>query len=354
MSMLKKYKFSEAINLALFYSLKKNSRLFCFGLGINDPKRIFNTTNGLVENFGKHRVFDTPTSENGMTGYSIGAALKGFPSVATHQRVDFFLLAMDQLVNSAAKWNYMFGGKTPVPITIRLIVGKGWGQGPTHSQHLHSWFAHFPGLKVVCPTNSNDAYHLLIQAIEDKNPVIFFEHRWLHNSESQIDFKLKKNIIGKSKVIKKGKDLTIVTSSVHVIDCLRVIEILKDNDLPINIELIDIRSYKPLDIKTIISSVKKTKKILIIDPGFESGSFANEILAKVSISLFKILKERPIIISAHDIPEPTSYHYTKFFNISVNEILNKILKHFYKKKVKINMLKTQHHDIPGDWFKGPF
>ena len=130
-------------------------------MGINDPKRIFNTTNGLVENL-VNIEFSIPPSENGMTGYSIGAALKGFQSVATHQRVDFFLLAMDQLVNSAAKWNYMFGGKTPVPITIRLIVGKGWGQGPTHSQHLHSWFAHIPGLKVVCPTNSNDAYHLLI------------------------------------------------------------------------------------------------------------------------------------------------------------------------------------------------
>ena len=142
-----------------------------------DPKAIFTTTKGLREEFGKNRVFDMPLSENGITGVCIGAALMGMRPVMVHQRVDFALLAMDQLVNNAAKWHYMFGGKKSVPITIRLVVGKGWGQGPTHSQSLQSWFAHIPGLKVVMPTFPSDAYNLLKKSIRDPNPVIFIEHR---------------------------------------------------------------------------------------------------------------------------------------------------------------------------------
>ena len=344
---------SEAINLALIDSLKINKKLFCFGLGINDPKRIFGTTTELVERFGHKRVFDTPTAENGMTGYSIGAALKGCPSVATHQRVDFFLLAMDQLVNSAAKWHYMFGDKTPIPITIRLIVGKGWGQGPTHSQHLHSWFCHIPGLKVVCPTNPNDAYHLLKQSIKDPNPVIFFEHRWLHNTFGKINFKRKDKTIGKCKVLKKGMDLTLVASSNLIIDCHKVIKILKKNQINIDIELIDIRSYKPLDIKTISNSLKKTGRIIIVDPGFYSGSLASEIISELSINCLPYFKLSPIKLTSLDIPEPTSQFYTKEFQLNYEKILKKILKTFNIKK-RLDYKKDLKHDIPGEWFNGPF
>ena len=179
-------KFTQAINEALFMAMKKDKKVICYGLGIDDPKRIFETTNNLKEIFGKDRVFDMPTSENAMTGVGIGLGLNGYKSVMVHQRLDFFLLAMDQLVNGAAKWHYMFGGQKNVPITIRLIVGRGWGQGPTHSQSLHSWFAHIPGLKVVMPTTPQDAKGLLLSSIFDKNPVIFIEHRWLHNLSGKV------------------------------------------------------------------------------------------------------------------------------------------------------------------------
>ena len=180
-----KITYAQAINKALTEEMSRNKKLICFGLGVNDSLNFFGTTKGLEKKFGPKRVFETPTSENAMTGIGVGMSLNNNPCVMMHQRLDFFLLAMDQLVNSAAKWHYMFGGKKSVPITIRLVVGKGWGQGPTHSQSLQSWFSHIPGLKVVMPTFPGDAYNLLKTSIRDPNPVIFIEHRWLHNLEQE-------------------------------------------------------------------------------------------------------------------------------------------------------------------------
>jgi pyruvate dehydrogenase E1 component beta subunit len=150
-------------------------------LGVTDPKGVFGTTTGLEEKFGSNRVFDMPTSENAMTGIGIGVSLNGFRPVMTHQRLDFALLSLDQIINNAAKWRFMFGGTRGVPITIRLIIGRGWGQGPTHSQNLHALFSHIPGLKVVMPSTAKDAKGLLLSSIFDPDPVIFLENRWLHN-----------------------------------------------------------------------------------------------------------------------------------------------------------------------------
>ena len=179
--------FPQAIRQALNECMDEDENVLCFGLGATDPKGIFDTTTGLKQAFGAARVFDTPTSENGMTGIGIGMSIGGLRPVMCHQRLDFFLLAMDQLVNSAAKWHYMFGGSQSIPITIRLIVGRGWGQGPTHSQSLQSWFAHIPGLKVMMPSSAADAYSMLKTAIKDPDPVVFLEHRWLYNSTSCIN-----------------------------------------------------------------------------------------------------------------------------------------------------------------------
>ena len=203
--------FSQAINEALVLSMKKDKNLICYGLGVSDVKNVFNTTRNLKNLFGKKRVFDVPCSENALTGISVGAALAGVRSVVTHQRLDFFLLALDQLVNSAAKWYYMFGSQISVPITIRLIIGKGWGQGPTHSQNLQSWFNHIPGLKIVMPSTPEDAKGLLISSILDPNPVIFLEHRWLHNITSKVQREYYVTPIGKAKILKRGKDITIIS-----------------------------------------------------------------------------------------------------------------------------------------------
>ncbi len=352
----KKIKFSEAINLGLKIAMKKDKNLICYGLGVTDPKAIFGTCSDLENIFGKSRVFDVPCSENALTGVSIGCALGGIRSVVTHQRLDFFLLAMDQLVNSAAKWNYMFGDQTPIPITIRLIVGRGWGQGPTHSQNLQSWFAHIPGLKVVMPTFPEDAKNLLIKSIFDPNPIIFIEHRWLHNLEGSVsNFKLN-NVKEKSKVIKKGKDLTIVAMSYLTNEAIKASKILKKY-FNVDVEIIDLRFIKPIDYKTIFNSIKKTKKVLVLDTGIKTCSISSEICAQITENLFNSLKYPPTRIAMPDIPEPTSYSLTKNFYTDFDTIVKKVLE-ILKIKKNLNVIKKfkskLRHDQPHKEFIGPF
>src|ERR1700712_4498681 len=179
--MARQRKFFEAVNEALDQCMTADPNVYVMGLGVPDPKGIFGTTLGLQAKHGAQRVMDMPTSENGMTGVAIGSALVGMRPVMVHQRFDFALLALEQIVNQAAKWSYLFAGQR-VPITIRLIVGRGWGQGPQHSQSLHAWLAHVPGLKVAMPATPSDAKGLLVAAIEDNNPVVVIEHRWLHQT----------------------------------------------------------------------------------------------------------------------------------------------------------------------------
>ncbi|MEY4126412.1 MAG: hypothetical protein RL737_601, partial [Bacteroidota bacterium] len=273
--------YAAAINEALHLAMQIDESVICYGLGVTDPKAVFGTTEKLEARFGPKRVFDTPTSENAMTGIAIGAALNGIKSVVTHQRVDFFLLAMDQLVNGAAKWYYMFGGQNSVPITIRLIIGRGWGQGPTHSQNLQAWFSHIPGLKVVMPTTPEDAKGLLLSAIFDPNPVIFLEHRWLHNAVGEVpqgDFRIP---IGKAKLVKTGIDITLVAMSYMTIEALHAANYLQQKG--ISCEVVDLRSIKPLDWDMVVESVNKTGRLLVLDSGFTTGSVAGEIIARITI-----------------------------------------------------------------------
>ena len=169
----RKLNFSESINEAMILSMKRDKNIICYGLGVDDPKRIFGTTKKLKELFGSKRVFDVPVSENALTGIGIGYSLNGLRPVMVHQRLDFFLYAMEQLINNAAKWSYVFGAVKSLPLTIRLIIGRGWGQGATHSQSLQSLFLHIPGLKVVMPSNSYQAKGLVNAAIFDNNPVLY-------------------------------------------------------------------------------------------------------------------------------------------------------------------------------------
>lgn len=353
---IKKIKFSDAINMALKIAMKRDKNLICYGLGITDPKAIFGTCTGLEQSFGKNRVFDVPCSENALTGVSIGCALGGVRSVVTHQRLDFFLLAMDQLVNSAAKWNYMFGDQTPIPITIRLIVGRGWGQGPTHSQNLQSWFAHVPGLKVVMPAFPEDAKNLLIKSIFDPNPVIFIEHRWLHNLQGPVSNTKIESIKEKSKVIKVGSDLTIVSMSYLTNEAIKASKILREH-FGIKVEIIDLRFIKPIDYKTIFNSIKKTKRVLVLDTGIKTCSVSSEICAEITENLFDKLKAAPTRIGMPDIPEPTSFNLTKNFYTDYEKIIKKVFEILkIKKDIKIvkNLRSNLSHDQPHKEFIGPF
>jgi len=346
--------FAAAINEAIHQTMEMDESVICYGLGVTDPKAVFGTTANLEKCFGSDRVFDMPTSENAMTGVAIGAALNGIKSVVTHQRIDFFLLAMDQLVNSAAKWHYMFGNQSCVPITIRLIIGRGWGQGPTHSQNLQAWFSHIPGLKVVMPTTPEDAKGLLISSIFDPNPVVFLEHRWLHNSIGEVpvgDFRVP---IGKAKVARSGTDITIVAMSYMTIEALHAADYLATQG--IFCEIIDLRTIKPLDWDTVMRSVAKTGRLLALDSGFTTGSVAGEVVARVAIEIFGKLRDPPARLAMPDIPEPTSPALTKRFYILAKDIAAKVILMVTKDSIIdiANLTEPVPHDIPGEWFKGPF
>lgn len=350
----RKLNYAQAINEAMFYAMEQDKSVICFGLGVDDPKRIFGTTLGLKERFGPERVFDMPTSENAMTGVGIGASFNGVRPVMTHQRLDFFLLAMDQLVNNASKWHYMFGGKISVPIVIRLLIGRGWGQGPSHSQSLQSWFAHIPGLKVVMPATASDAKGLLISSIFDNNPVIFIEHRWLYNLEGDVpegDYRVP---IGKAQRLSIGEDISIISNSYMTIEALHAIEILLENG--INCDLIDLRTVSPIDWEMVYPSVKKTGRVLVLDTSVSTCSVASEIVAHVSMECFKNLKEAPVRMALEDCPTPTSPALTKEFYTTAEDIVKAVGKMF-SKEIKTDELAEQcnfPHDVPGDWFKGQF
>jgi len=348
--------FTDAINDALFLSMKKDKNMICYGLGITDPKNIFGTTKNLLKKFGDQRVFDVPCSENALTGISIGAALSGVRSVVTHQRLDFFLLAMDQLVNAAAKWYYMFGSQISVPITIRLIIGKGWGQGPTHSQNLQAWFNHIPGIKVVMPSSPEDAKGLLIASIFDPNPVIFLEHRWLHNTKSVVKKKYYELDLGKAKILKKGKDITILSISYLNIEAVKAAKFLL-LEYKIDAEVIDIRTIKPMDWKMIFNSIKKTGRLLVLDTASITGSISSDIIAKVVSERSIFLKSPPARMAMPDIPEPTSYGLAKEFFLSDANIVNfvlKILKVKIRNSLNKKMSRIRNYDQPYANFTGPF
>lgn len=346
--------FAQAIRDALFQAFELDPRVICFGLGVTDPKGIFGTTLGLEDRFGSRRVFDVPTSENALTGIGVGAALRGYRPVMVHQRLDFFLLAMDQLVNNAAKWFYMFGGQSPVPITIRLILGRGWGQGPTHSQALHAWFAHVPGLKVVMPTFAEDAKGLLLSSIFDDNPVVFLEHRWLHGIQSAVPAGDMRIPLGKARVMQRGRDITIVSMSYMTVEAMHAIEYLQAAG--ISCELIDLRTIKPLDWETILGSIGKTGRLLALDIGSETGSVAGEIVARASIECFASLRSAPRRLAMPDCPVPTSPALTEGL-YSRSEHITRAVAAMLGVNIDSAPLVTRRtwpHDVPGEWFKGPF
>jgi pyruvate/2-oxoglutarate/acetoin dehydrogenase E1 component len=347
--------YAQAINEATRIAMEADPRMLCFGLGMDDPKRIFGTTVGLVEAFGRDRVFDMPTSEAGMTGIAIGASLDGTRCLMTHQRLDFFLLAMDQLVNNAAKWQYMFGGNaTPVRVAIRLILGRGWGQGPTHSQSLQSWFAHVPGLKVVMPAFPADAKGLLLSGLFADSPVLFLEHRWLHNLQGPVPEGDVRVPLGRAQVVCPGADVTIVSMSYMTVEALHAVNFLRQ--CGVSAELVDLRSIRPLDWDTVLSSVRKTGRLVAVDTSHEMCSVASEIVATAATECFAHLKAAPRRLTLPDHPSPTSPALAERFYPRAEDIVATVGE-LVGRRFDVGPLvaaRAAPHDVPGDWFKGPF
>ncbi len=346
--------FAEAIREALDQAMAADENVIVFGLGVDDPKAIFGTTAGLQQKYGRERVFDMPTSENAMTGVGIGAALNGIRPVMVHQRLEFFLLAMDQLVNGAAKWHFMFGGQSKVPITIRLIMGRGWGQGPTHSQNLQALFAHIPGLKVVMPATAEDAKGLLLESIYDDNPVIFLEHRWLHNIKGEVPEEPKRIPLGKARKVREGADITLVAMSYMVIEAIHAADFLADQG--ISCEILDLRTIAPLDWPSVFESVVKTGRVLALDTGMTTGSVAGEIVARIATNCWDALQCAPQRLAMPDYPEGTSFALTANYHVRAEHIAAKVGQMLGRTlDTELFVAQRQYpHDVPGDWFSGPF
>ncbi len=350
---MRKLKYSEAINEAFSLAMKKDKKIIILGLGCDDPKGIFGTTLGLKDKFGKNRVFDVPTAENALTGICIGLASEGFKPVLSHQRVEFALLTIEQIFNQAAKWNFMSAGKKNVPLVIRLIIGRGWGQGPQHSQSLEAIFGHIPGLIVVTPSTAADAKGMLISSIKNKNPVIFFEHRWLHENYGIVPKKYYETKLNKSKLLKIGNHISIISNSFMAIESLKASKLLKKFD--ISCEVLDLRVIRPLDKKSIVKTAKKNKKVLIVDNGLTSFGISSEVVSTIidecdhkSINIKRI--------GLLDAPIPSTRSLAKFIYPSYISIIIEVFKMLNKKVPKniINSKDFYASDQPDENFKGPF
>lgn len=346
--------FAQAINAGLYHALAADDGVIVYGLGTDDPKGVFGTTLDLQEKFGDLRVFDMPTSENAMTGIGVGAALNRLRPVMCHQRLDFALLSLDQLINNAAKWRFMFGGRRGVPLTVRMILGRGWGQGPTHSQNLQAVFAHIPGLKVVMPASAADAKGLLLSSIFDDDPVIYLEHRWLHNLHGQVpdgDYRVP---IGKANTVRTGVDITIASMSYMTVEAIHAVDFLAQQG--ITCDLIDLRTIRPLDWPAIEASIRRTGRLLALDTGTLTGSVSSEIITRAVETAWDVLQAPPARLTMPDFPEATSPALTESYHVRAEHIAAKVAGMVGKDvdAAKLKSERTHPHDVPGDWFTGPF
>ena len=272
--------FVDAVREAAEQEMARDPNVVVFGLDVDDPKAIQGTTRGLAERFGPERVFGTPLSEDAMTGAAIGMALAGMRPIHVHIRMDFLLLAMNQLLNVAAKSRSMYGGRVNVPLVVRAMIGKSWGQGAQHSQGLHGMFMNVPGIKVVAPSTPYDAKGCLAAAVRDDNPVLYVEHRLLHFQKGPVPEASYTVQPGKARTTRRGEDVTLVGISYMQVECLRAAEYLAG--VGVSAEVIDPIWLAPLDIDTIAASVERTGRLVVVDTAWTNCGAAAEIVAQVA------------------------------------------------------------------------
>jgi acetoin:2,6-dichlorophenolindophenol oxidoreductase subunit beta len=348
-------RFTDALHEALDLALERDPRVYVIGLGAPDPKGIFGTTLGLAERHGTDRVLDMPTAENGMTGVAIGTALAGMRPVMIHQRIDFATLAVEQIVNQAAKWRYTFGGRHSVPLVIRLIVGRGWGQGPQHSQSLQSWFAHVPGLKVVMPATPFDAKGLMLASIEDDDPVIFIEHRWLHQLHGDVPEGHYTTEIGPVRRLRAGDDVTIVATSYMAIEAVRAADVLAR--VGIAADVVAVTTLRPLRPEGILESVRRTGRLVVADTSWRAAGFGAELVAVVVEDADVRLLAPPIRLGTADTPVPTTSALARLSYPRVPDLLRAaaaVLGADPGPLLEMNGPEPERLDVPDAAFSGPF
>jgi len=287
--MTREITYREALLEALAQEMERDPSVFVYGIGVADHKGVFGSTLGLEDRFGPERCFDTPLAEDTMTGFGLGAALNGLRPVNVHVRVDFLLLAMNQLANMVSSYRYGSNGMLPVPMVIRAVVGRGWGQGIQHSKSMYSVFAHIPGLKVVLPTTPYDAKGLLISAIRDNNPVIVIEHRLLYDVVDEVPEEPFSIEIGEASVMREGTDVTLVALSWMGVEALKAAEVIQRQH-GCSVEVVDPRTIAPFNDQAIVASVAKTGHCVVVDNDWLDCGFSAEVAARVSEKCFRDLR----------------------------------------------------------------
>lgn len=284
--------YSWALREALAEEMERDPRVFCIGEDIAEYGGAFKVTEGLLERFGPERVRNTPISENSIVGVATGAAVNGMRPVAEIMFMDFITLAMDQLVNHAAKYRYMYGPQARVPLVVRTPAGAGRGYGATHSQSLEGWFMGVPGLKVVAPSSASDAKGLLKSAIRDDNPVLFVEHKLLYGKRGPVPEGEHLTPIGEAAVLREGDDVSLISYSRMVTECLTAADALQEEGIAA--EVIDLRTLSPLDADTIAVSVEKTGKAVLVEEGVVFGGVCAEVGFRIVEECFEYL-EAPLV-----------------------------------------------------------
>lgn len=341
--------YQKAINEAITQEMDRDEKVFVYGLDVADHKQIFGTIAGILKKFGPERCFSTPLSEDSLMGLGIGAAATGLRPIYIHIRVEFLLLALNQLINIGSSLRYGSNGKLSTPLVIIAVIGRGWGQGFQHSKSLQSIFAHIPGLKVIMPSTPYDAKGLMISAIRDNNIVVCLLHRWLYWIEGSVPEAPYTIPIGQSRVLREGSDVTIVSTSWMNVEANDAANILEKRG--IRIEIVDPRTLSPLDDQTIVNSVNKTGRCIVADYDWTPCGLSAEIAATVSNKCFGQLKKPVSRIGFAWTPCPTTRPLENEFYPNAKTIIREVEK----------MLNLPEHDLSNEkfhtWenkFKGPF
>jgi len=322
MEHLRQLPMNLAIAEATVQAMDSDPSIFVMGVGVDDPGGIFGTTRAVHDRFGDQRVFDIPLSENALTGVAVGAAVSGMRPIMVHARCDFLLLTLDQIVNHGAKWRYMSGGTLTVPMVIRAVVGRGWGQAAQHSQSLQATLAHFPGLQVILPSNAYDAKGMLLAALQSDLPVVMIEHRWLHNDKCGVPEEKYTIPIGQARVAREGKDITLVAISWMVKAALEAAETLSQQG--IEVEVIDLRSVRPWDREAVLRSTQKTGRLVVADTAWTAFGVSAEIAAVVQEELFGRLKAPVRRIGLPDTHTPCAPNLERAYYPGAHEIVDLI------------------------------
>ncbi len=316
-------KYTQAVNAAITDAMRADQSVILFGEDVAEAGGSFKATRGLLEVFGPARVRDTPISEASIVSMAVGAAMTGLKPIVEIMFMDFVTLAMDALVNQAAKAHFMFGGRASVPMVLRTPHGGGLNAGPQHSQCLEAWIAHVPGLKVVCPSNPQDVYSLLRAAIEDPNPVVFIEHKGMYGIKGDVDTGQKADI-GCARIARPGKDVTLVTYGSTVHTATRAAQSLAAEG--IEVEILDLRSLQPWDEAAVLASVARTHRLVIAHEAVESFGVGAEIAARMADVAFDELDAPILRVGAPFMPVPFARSLEAQYSVSVERICAAIRK----------------------------